>query len=292
MKKSALKVIGFIKKNALQIIEGIIGYIICTIYCYYDGTGPLNEYSWLMMAIFSAMILPLGVVDNKTEKDKKLLGKILFYEVLFSPVVAICWSSVVGEAAIFSVAGIIEYSWVSFMFIPVVILSIRHGLKLKKENLSYKKNLIIAFICLPLIILFGSCRLVCMNYSYEVYKVNDVERKINLDLPRDIRTATVTLESYSISYVKINDHEQRQAFEAELESNDLWKSTSNTEAKDLLPLDVQQKLKPYEYFAFYNVTTGEYNTGSESGEYEAVYIAYDSDLHRLFIIDGYKVISD
>lgn len=54
-------------------------------------------------------------------------------------------------------------------------------------------------------------------------------------------------------------------------------------------MSVQYECVSYDCFVFYNVTTGEYNIGSESCEYEAVYIAYDSDLHRLLILDSYEV---
>ena len=49
------------------------------------------------------------------------------------------------------------------------------------------------------------------------------------------------------------------------------------------------EVKLFDYFIFYNITNGEYNTYPVDGEYECVFIAYDSDLQRLIIIDNYII---
>ena len=79
-------------------------------------------------------------------KTVRILSNILFWITLISPMAAFVLASVVGEVNIFGVAGIVRYSWVMLFFIPLGVLSILIGNKLKKSNQNYKKNYIIAFI--------------------------------------------------------------------------------------------------------------------------------------------------
>ena len=74
-------------------------------------------------------------------KKEKVLGNILFWMTLISPMISFSLASMIGEAEIFGVAGIIRYSWLMILFIPVGILSILIGLQLKKNKQKYKKNL-------------------------------------------------------------------------------------------------------------------------------------------------------
>ena len=57
----------------------------------------------------------------------------------------------------------------------------------------------------------------------------------------------------------------------------------------MLPLDIQYESNTFDYFVFYNITSNEYNTFSLSGQYECIFIAYDSDLQRLIILNNLKV---
>ena len=93
-------------------------------------------------------------------KKEKVLGNILFWMTLISPMISFSLASMIGEAEIFGVAGIIRYSWLMILFIPVGILSILIGLKLKKGKQEYKKNIIVAVIVLPLLAIFGSYRFI------------------------------------------------------------------------------------------------------------------------------------
>ena len=61
---------------------------------------------------------------GKEYEQKRILGNILFWTTLISPIVSFSIASMIGEANIFGVAGIIRYSWVMLLFIPIGILSI------------------------------------------------------------------------------------------------------------------------------------------------------------------------
>lgn len=201
-------------------------------------------------------------------------------------------AGMIGEIEVFGVTGIVRYSWLMLLFIPIGILSIIIGLKLKNNNQKYKKNLIIAFICLPLLIIFCSYRFIFSNtISYNTNKVSIIEDKIGIKLPNKIKVATEKLDLYNVSYVKIIDNECKESFEQSIKSNSLWKNKLNYEIRGMLPLyfQAQYESENFDYFVFYNITSNEYNTLPSSGEYECIFIAYDCDLQRLIILDDYKI---
>lgn len=201
-------------------------------------------------------------------------------------------AGMIGEIEVFGVTGIVRYSWLMLLFIPIGILSIIIGLKLKNNNQKYKKNLIITFICLPLLIIFGSYRFIFSNtISYNTNKVSIIEDKIGIKLPNKIKVATEKLDLYNVSYVKIIDNECKESFEQSIKSNSLWKNKLNYEIRGMLPLyfQAQYESENFDYFVFYNITSNEYNTLPSSGEYECIFIAYDCDLQRLIILDDYKI---
>lgn len=222
-------------------------------------------------------------------KKIKNIGNVLFWITLISPIFSFALASVIGEASIFGVAGIIRYSWIMWLFIPIGVLSILIGLKLKKSKQNYKKNFIIAFICLPLIIIFGSYRFIFNNVSYDTDKVTSIENEIKLELPEHIKIATNKVDSYNVSYLKIINDESKVKFEQELETNQLWQNEVSSKIKSLLPFDIQYEIETFDYFVFYNITSDEYNIYPSDGEYECLFIAYDYELQRLIILDDYKI---
>ena len=225
-------------------------------------------------------------------KKIKVLGNVLFWLTLISPMISFSLAGMIGEIEVFGVTGIVRYSWLMLLFIPIGILSIIIGLKLKNNNQKYKKNLIIAFICLPLLIIFGSYRFIFSNtISYNTNKVSIIEDKMGIKLPNKIKVATEKLDLYNVSYVKIIDNECKESFEQSIKSNSLWKNKLNYEIRGMLPLyfQAQYESENFDYFVFYNITSNEYNTLPSSGEYECIFIAYDCDLQRLIILDDYKI---
>lgn len=222
-------------------------------------------------------------------KKVKSFANIIFWITLFSPMASFALTSVIGEANIFGIAGIIRYSWIMWLFIPIGMLSILIGIKLKKNNQKYKKNFIIAFICLPLIIIFGSYRFIFNSVSFDTDKVTTIENEIKLELPEQIKIATIKLDSYNVSYLKIINNESKEKFENELEKNQLWEKELSSKIKSLLPFDIQYEIETFDYFVFYNITNNEFNIYPLVGEYECIFIAYDYELQRLIILDDYKI---
>ena len=151
------------------------------------------------------------------------------------------------------------------------------------------RRFVIAFICIPLLIIFGSYRFIFNNISYDTNKIIDVENKVRLSLPNDIKIATTRYENYTTSYVKIINDDESKVFQKEIENNQLWKNELSSKLNGLLPLFVQTETSKFDHFLVYNVINNEYNNYPTDGKYELIFIAYDYDLNRLLILDDYKV---
>lgn len=226
-------------------------------------------------------------------KKEEVLGDILFLLTLFSPFASLVVTSIFGETEIFSAPGMIRYTWIMLLFIPIGVLSILIGLKLKKGKQEYKKNIIVAVIILPILVIFGSYRFIVTNISYDADNIITIENKMNIELPKEIKIATSKWNSYDISYVKITDDKSKEKFEQEIKNSQLWEDELDFYIKSVLPYEVQIQLDNFEYFIFYNVTTGQYNDSNfAKGNYRVMFIAYDCDLQKLVILDNYEIKSD
>ena len=69
----------------------------------------------------------------------------------------------------------------------------------------------------------------------------------------------------------------------------MWKDKIKSDIKRLLRLNIQYESEVFDYFLFYNISSGEYNIFPQSGENKCIFIAYDCDLQRLIIIDDYII---
>lgn len=222
--------------------------------------------------------------------NKKTLGTIFFWLTLLSPIISFSLSSFIGESYFYGVAGIIRYSWIMLTFIPIGVISFVIGLNLKYNNLKYKKNIVIACICIPLLLILGSYKFIFRDFtSYDTNAITIIEEKTNLELTNDVKIATLKFDLYDISYARILNNESRDKFEQEIKNNELWQETISLEIEHILPLDVQLSIKDFDYFVFYNTLTGEYNKVPESEENDCVFIAYDDDMNRLIIVDNFKI---
>lgn len=221
-------------------------------------------------------------------QQKKCFSNIIFVLTLLSPIISFSLVCLIGEADIFGVAGIIRYSWIMWTFIPIGIVSLILGVKYIKGDPLYKKNLIIALVCLPLILLFGAYRFIFTNVSvsYDVEHIYAVEEKGKLDLPNQIKVATNSFDSYNLSYVKLVDEEEIISFEYKISANKHWEKELIADIEVLLPLDVQYEIWAFDYYLYYNLSTDKYNECPPDGEWECIFVAYDRETQRLVVLDG------
>lgn len=219
-------------------------------------------------------------------KHNKLIANLLCLLTLLSLPISFSISAIVGEANIFGVAGIVRYSWIMLLFIPIGVLSLFAGKKLKNAGAKYNKLYVAAFVCLPLLLIFGSYRLIFQNISYNTDDIYTIEETIDLDLPNAIKTASFDYGGYNISYVKVTDTDEAVAFVKEISVDAHWTSKLDTMIKELLPLEIQAEVTNFDYFVFYDLSTGSYNRYPTAGECNYIFIAYDCELQRIIILNG------
>lgn len=219
-------------------------------------------------------------------KKINFFSNVVLLGTLVSPMVSFAVVASIGETEIFGIGGAVRYSWVMWIFIPVGIVSVIISIILKNSNQNFKKNLIIVFICLPLLLIFGSFRFIFNNVSYDVSKIAAIEDKINIEIPHEIKVATNKFELYDVTYSKITNNNSKTLFEQKIQNDRIWQSELNSKIKGLLPLYIQYEIEAFDYFVLYNVTSNEYNKDSINEECEFIFVADDSDLQRLIILDG------
>lgn len=224
-------------------------------------------------------------------KKLKIAGIVFFWLTLLSPMVAFMVACPIGEVDIFEIAGMIRYAWVMWFFALIGIVSIIIGVKLKQGGQRYKKNFIASFICVPLILIFGSYGFIFGGMvSFDTEKINSIEQTTKLELPNDIKMSTEISDGYTVSYVKILDRNEKEDFEREIASSKVWTNKMSTKIAGLLPFSYNVKMRVYDYFMFYNVTKNEYNVYPPDGEYKCVLIAYNCSLNKMIILDNFTVV--
>ena len=223
----------------------------------------------------------------------KFVGNLLFWLTLISPIVAFVIMFELGEVDVFDLHGVARYTWGMWLFIPIGIASIIAAAALKKKNLPYKKNIVVALVCIPCLILWGACGFWGRGTTQynDVDKIPYVEAQTKLDLPDHTEVVTDTFFPYHISYAKTLDKQEKLDFEEAIASNPLWLTELAPEVRALLPTRFLSEMGPYQYYVLYNTVTGEYNSYPADGE-ECIFIAYDAEVvtyratvGKLLIID-------
>ncbi len=153
------------------------------------------------------------------QKKLNILGNVAFWFTLFTINISICLIICIGHINGDRYERIIKYSFINWCFIPIVVICLLIGKKLKKNNQKYKKNYIISFIMLPILIVLGSLRFVITDFTYDVNRINVIQNKVKVSLPTKINVTTRKYDSYNISYVSINDKECKKKFTQEVFDN-------------------------------------------------------------------------
>ena len=222
---------------------------------------------------------------------RKIFGNILFWSTLISPMVAFSIASTIGESNIFGVAGIVRYSWIMLLFIPIGILSIIIGIKLKNSQQKYKKNYIIALVCIPLLVIFGSYRFVFHSIiSYNDTYVRQVEHAMDYSLPENLKVATLVREEYTLTYAKICNQETREQFESGTLKEVPWKASLPTVIRGSLPMELQPEFTLCDYFLVYNVTANRFDAAPlYDGQWSFILVGYDMATSGFVIVSDYTV---
>lgn len=225
-----------------------------------------------------------------TSKKLQKIGNIIFWLTLISLPFSFTLTTIVGEANIFGLARFIRYLWIMYLFIPIGILSIVFGIKLKRNNLKYKKNFVAAFICIPMLVICGSGKQTFADsFQYDSKRVQTIGKKISIEFPNEISEATIKSDEYDLTYAKIISNDSKIKFEYTIQTNGLWKNDLDIRIKGLLPIIEQGEIQDFDYYVFYNETTNEYNTYPSVENYQCIFVSYALKNQRLMLIDNYKV---
>ncbi len=224
-------------------------------------------------------------------KLMKMLGWVIFWGCFLSIPLSFSMVCKVGEVEIFSAPGLVRYSWVMWLFIPIGVCSILIAVILKSKNLGYKKNIISGCISIALLFLFGSYFILFAHVvTYDEKPIIAAEEKASISLPDDIKIASHAKgeNKFSITYAKLLDESEKASFEAEISVNSKWSDTLDNRFRGEAPDIISYEAYTFDYFVFYNATLGEYNTFPKAaGSYECVLIAYDKEVGRILIIDEF-----
>ena len=220
-----------------------------------------------------------------------MLGWVIFWGCFLSIPLSFSMVCKVGEVEIFSAPGLVRYSWVMWLFIPIGVCSILIAVVLKSKNLGYKKNIISGCISIALLFLFGSYFLLFAHVvTYDEKPIIAAEEKAQVSLPDNIKIASHANDDgkFLITYAKLLDESEKASFEAEISVNSKWSDTLDNRFRGEAPGIISYEAYTFDYFVFYNATLGEYNTFPKAaGSYECVLIAYDKEVGRILIIDEF-----
>ena len=222
-------------------------------------------------------------------KKIKFFSNVVLLVTLVSPMVSFAVVASIGETEIFGIGGAVRYSWVMFLFIPFGIASMIIGTFLNKRKEDGLKNIVVALICVPLLLIFGSFRFMFSNITYDKESIAYVEEFSNINLPDDVKIVNNDMSGYTVSYVKINSQEEKAEFEKTLESDYKWEKKLNSRIMNSLPFNLKLETENFDYFIFYSNLCKEYNSITTSGKHEIVYVAYDSGTNRLVVLSEYVV---
>ena len=224
-------------------------------------------------------------------KLMKISGWVIFWICFISIPLSFRIICEVGEVEIFAAAGLVRYSWIMLLFIPIGICSIVISAILKSQNQGYKKNIVSGCISIALLSLFGSfCLLFASKVTYDAEPIIAAEAKAQISLPGDVKIASHANDDgkFLITYAKLLDQDEKTSFEAEITVNQKWSNTLDSDFQTTAPDIISYEAYTFDYFVFYNATLHEYNTFPQSsGSYECILIAYDCDVGRIMIIDEF-----
>lgn len=223
----------------------------------------------------------------------KTLGIISFIISFLSPFMAMALIDKIGEVEIFATDGMIRYSWIFWFFIPVVLTSYLFGRKLKESGLKYKPNYVIAFILIPIFAIFGAFHWMFPNtYFDDQSNIQDVEAKINIELPDDLKISTSNWNDYKLSYAKILNPQEKENFDNEIANSTKWTDSWGTLIENQMPFDIAVEIESFEYCVCVFQTDDETFVNqypNKSGTYNCVLVWYDADLGRIVIFNDYEV---
>lgn len=224
-------------------------------------------------------------------KDKLKIISILLF------VLSICtiWGALFGVATVFGTNQImLENMWIFFLFLPVPIASIVFGFYLKKKGYKYKKNVIVGFIMVAILCIYGSFSFIFADvYSHSDEPILNAEQTLNIDIPthssintQDWTKGTQSMPRgyiYSTSDIYFDDAAVEE-FENNLSSDTKWISNIPNDMIGITSYFCD--LYTSDYYIIYNKDTKEFNKlPSKSGTYVFINVLYNVENNTMKLIE-------
>lgn len=228
------------------------------------------------------------VMCEKTVKGSAsgAISVILFVLSICSVWLSFFTALLVGEVDIFTIRGMIRYSWVVYFFVIIPLISLGFGVFQKKKGKKYRKNFVIAFVCIPILILLGSFKFAFEPDDYRSENVTAVEYECGVDLPNNVKALTYYKNDYTMIYAKALDKGEKLSFEESIKINSVWTESLSGSLKATIPDFVVYDFIDCDYFVYFNATKGIYNSYYGEGEYSFSVIGYDIELGRIVILNN------
>ncbi len=264
-----------------------------TPYCYFlelkDRTtftikkSVLPEYSPLR---YFCQQMKTAKTDFSSEKITflKTAGKALFiccFLSLFTAISMILDS--MPESAESSIMEALDNLRIFHYFLPVPILSIIVGILLNKNKIRNIKNIVVGIIIGVYMLIFGFFPNIFGNINNNF---NSVETALGIDFPECIsfrRSTSFSDNAQTVTSMSFTESASNE-FETTIKKDSRWSSTGRKDFYEILPESIGNI--PCDLFLIYNITTDEFGKLPDSeGEYEFIYISYDTEMNTAYIFE-------
>lgn len=231
--------------------------------------------------------------ENNKNTNNKLI-KLLFILTILSVPLSFLLVAFLGEIFIFSIYGILSYSWIFLLFIPIPLLSFICYIKSKTNQYKDKKS--IAILSFILLVVFGFSGIINNDISYDNTIINEINNKTSLNIPNNLKVINCDKKDYIMGYAKILDKETKNSFHDDVYTSNLWLTNIDDLQNDLphtITLELTSLVDKYsfDYFVLYNITTNTFNSldNENDNPQNIIFIAYSSNVGRIMYFYNYSV---
>ena len=215
---------------------------------------------------------------------KSFINKMLILMSACTLFIAFILSYAISEAFILGSVAWVQYSYIMYFFeiIPLIIFVIAIILK-------SKRCAVVAIAIIGFIALLGSFRFFFNSQiDYDVSRLNNLEYRINYELPEADRMITMDRTYFSESIGKFQS-DAIVDFEKAITNSTNWLNELNLNTDNNVDYAVLNKLKHYDCFLLYD-EVGQFYYGQMDNIdwYNCILLAYRLDTHSFVILYDFK----
>lgn len=236
----------------------------------------------------------LNSLSKEQNKNVDKFIKVLSILTCLSVPVSFLLVIILGEIFVFSIYGILRYSWIFLLFIPIPLLSFIFCAKSKTNQYKDKKS--VAILSFVLIVVLGFSGIVNNNVSYNNEIINEINNKTSLEIPNNLKIVNYDKKDYIIGYAKITDKETKNSFQNYVYLSNLW-LTNIDDLKNDLTYTITSNLNSaftkysFKYFILYNITTDTFNSIDTENDKQQniIFIACNTSVGRIMYFYNYCI---